>query len=133
MTSGTEELVEEINSVLAQYDMQGVTEALEKKLGNKQDLLIQQMQRTLNELQEYNEEFYIQLLETTPIQKAIVNPESLAPSMYGRMERLLELNERLENSVAELQMKGVVRRSTRQALMPKRTFTKFKYLNTDDY
>ena len=116
----------EVTDIPSQYDLNRENEMLQRKLEEKESLLFQRIRKQMEEIRKYSVEFYDELLVNSSIREALINPNALAPSASERMEKLMDIDDKLKNSKAELKKNGPVRKSARQSMMPPRNFDQYR-------
>ena len=125
LPSGCEDMVDKITNILDQYNLDTESKILQKQLEQKEMVLLQQIRYQLEEIRRLSSSFYNDLLENTEIRSAMVNPKSLAEDAGDRLYKLMEIEEILRNSKNEIKKDNTVRKSARQAMMPKRSYKKY--------
>ena len=125
LTSGCEDMVDQITDILDQYNLDTESEILRRKLEQKEHVLLQRIRSQLEEIRRLSSSFYKEILGNTEIRTAMINPTSLAEETNERLFKLMEIEEKLQNSKKEIKRDNPQRKCARQAMLPKRSYKNF--------
>ena len=109
------------------YSLGGIekNKILQEKLEQKEVILLQKIRTQLEEIRHYSVSFYDGLLVNPSVRDAMVNPKSLAEETSERLFKLMEIEEKLQNSKKDIKRDNPQRKSARQAMLPKRSYKNF--------
>ena len=79
-------------------------------------MLLQRIRNRLEDIRKLSSSFHDGLLGNTEINTAMKNPKSLAKETSERLFKLMEIEEKLQNSKKEIKRDNPQRKSARQAM-----------------